>query len=113
MARYDEIPVYKASYDLLMQIFTFSKGFSREYKFTLGEKLKNESMDMMMSIYRANSATEKAGHIAKAREHVEMVRLLLRLTNDLKQIDMKKFVHINGYIENVSRQLTGWQRSMK
>ena len=49
----------------------------------------------------------------EAREKVEIVRLIIRLTKDLHQINIKKFVSLNKRIENVSRQLTGWQRSLK
>lgn len=38
MATYDNLPVYKASCDLLVEIFKFTQNFSREYKFTLGER---------------------------------------------------------------------------
>ncbi len=113
MAQYDELPVYKASYDLLILIFGFCIGFSRDYKYTLGEKLKNETLDLIMHIYRANCSAEKNRELSKAREHTEVVRLLLRLTKDLRQIDLKKFVMINDKLESVSRQLTGWQRSNK
>jgi hypothetical protein len=40
MAKYDELPVYKASYDLLLEIFLFVKEFSKEFKYTVGESLK-------------------------------------------------------------------------
>ena len=40
MADYYELPVYKASYDLLLGIFGFAKNFSKEYKYTVGEILK-------------------------------------------------------------------------
>lgn len=43
MAQYEDLPVYKATYDLLLGIFRFTKDFSREYKYTVGEKLKNET----------------------------------------------------------------------
>jgi hypothetical protein len=32
---------------------------------------------------------------------------------DLHQINIKKFVQINKQVENVSKQLTGWQKSLK
>jgi hypothetical protein len=32
MAQYNELPVYKATYDLLMAIFQFTKEFSFKYK---------------------------------------------------------------------------------
>ncbi len=55
MAAYNELPVYKAAYDLLLEIFKFSANLKREYKFTLGEKLKNEVTDLLTNIYKANS----------------------------------------------------------
>jgi len=42
MATYDHLPVYKASYDLLLELFRFAKDFNREYKYTLGESIKTE-----------------------------------------------------------------------
>jgi len=42
MAQYSELPVCKATYDLLLAIFQFTKGFSKEYKYTVGESLKKE-----------------------------------------------------------------------
>jgi hypothetical protein len=32
---------------------------------------------------------------------------------DMRQINIEKFVKINEVIENVSKQLTGWQKSVK
>lgn len=42
MSFYDELPVFKASYYLLLSIFHFTANFKREYKYTVGEKLANE-----------------------------------------------------------------------
>ena len=112
MGLHDQLPVYKASYDLLVAIFDFSRHFTREYKYTIGEKLKTETVDMITSIYRANSRREKAPLIGQAREHVEVIRLYMRLLRDLKQVNIPTFVAINQHIEDVSRQLTGWHKSV-
>jgi len=32
---------------------------------------------------------------------------------DMKQIKKKKFIEINKTVENVSKQLTGWQKSIQ
>ncbi len=39
MALHYELPVYKACYDLLLEVFRFTKGFSKEYKYTVGESV--------------------------------------------------------------------------
>ena len=43
MGLHQELPVYKATYDLLLAVFQFTKEFSKEYKYTVGESLKKVS----------------------------------------------------------------------
>ena len=113
MGNYDDLPVFNAAYDLLLEISRFTKHFSKEYKYTVGTSLKTEAMDLMILIYRANSTMEKADVIQKAREKLEVIRLYVRLMKDLHEIGLKKFVQVNKRIENVSRQLTGWHKKYK
>ncbi|MFO7613906.1 MAG: four helix bundle protein [Bacteroidales bacterium] len=68
MSLYDELPVFKASYDLLLSIFHFTANFKREYKYTVGERLKNETLALIVLVYRANSSKEKVEVIQQARE---------------------------------------------
>ena len=111
MAIYNQLPVYKESYDLIIEIFKAVKEFNREYKYTLGENIKKEAIEMVTSIYRANSSFEKTSHIQKAKEKIETIRIFFRLAKDLKQVSLKKFVETNEKVENVSKQLTAWGRS--
>jgi len=113
MSKYDDLPVYKASYDLLLAIFRFTKEFSKEYKYTIGESLKKETLELITLLFRANSKTDKLEILQTAREKIEMIRLFIRLLKDLKQISLEKFVQVNKQVENVSKQLTGWQKSLK
>jgi hypothetical protein len=59
MAMYDELPVYKATYDLLLAISQFTKEFSKEFKYTVGESLKKETIELLTLIYRANTRHQK------------------------------------------------------
>jgi hypothetical protein len=111
MTTYDNLPVYKESYDVLVAIFQTAKKFSREYKYTLGESLRHEVVTLITNIYRANTATEqRATRIQAARENVELVRLYLRILRDLHEIDLDTFVVLSTKVESVSKQLSGWQR---
>ncbi len=105
--------MYKASYDLLLAIFEFTKGFKKEYKYTVGESLKKETIELLTLIYRANSRKDKKEVLQEARERIEVIRLFIRLMKDMKQINLKKFVAVNSVVENVSKQLAGWQKSLK
>ena len=71
----------KASYDLLQEITLFRKQLNREYKYTLVERIVNETVEMIIGVFRANVSMAKKELILKSHEHLEIVRLvfLLRL----------------------------------
>ena len=112
MALFSELPVYKLGYDLLIQIYERTAVFSREYKYTIGERLKNETTDMLINIYKANRSKKenRFQYLDGARQNVEVVRLLLRICKDLKVIGMKGFVALNIQVEELSKQLASWQK---
>jgi len=111
MAHYTFLPVYKASYELLLAVFQCGRNCAREYKYTIVERLKNEAIGLIVVIYRANSTSQKAAVIQTARDKIEVIRLLMRLLQDLKQISVRRFVHVNEQIESVSKQLSAWQKA--
>ena len=87
--------------------------FKREYKYTIGNTLKNEVLDLITLIFRANSRTDKEDILQTAREHIEVIRLYMRALFDMKQINLKQFVHVNQHVEDISKQLSGWQKVSK
>ena len=68
MALFSVLPVYKATYDLLLAIFQFTKEFRKEYKYTVGESLKKETIALLTLIYRENVTREKNEVLQEARE---------------------------------------------
>lgn len=110
-----ELPVYKVSYELLLDSFKLIKGVTREYKYTLGEKLKNELTDLLMNVYRANKIRDKSLKLIKIEEsveNIEVIRLLFRLLKDLHEISIEEHVKVSCKIENVRRQLNGWEKHL-
>ena len=113
MANYDNLPVYKAAYDLLIYVFKVGHNMERDYRYTLGEAVKKDISEVLILIYRANSATEKSEFITEAREGIVVVKLHLRLLCDLKQISVKAYAHASLLAESVSKQLAAWQKAQQ
>lgn len=112
MVLYDNLPVYKESYDLLIQIFEVVKKFEKQYKYTIWDKIKNEIVDLITNIYRANSSFEtRILNIKRAREQIEILKLYFRLSRDLKILSINKFADLALKIENLSKQLYSWEKS--
>ena len=74
MALFSDLPVYKATYDLLLAIFQFTKDFSKDYKYTVGESIKKETLELLTLIYRANVKRDKNEVLIEARERIEVIR---------------------------------------
>ncbi|MDR3119504.1 MAG: four helix bundle protein [Mediterranea sp.] len=109
MAIYDNLRVYKAVYDLMMEVFRFGN-IQRDIKFTLVEDLKKEIIKIIVLIYRANAVAEKNDIINEARESMVIVKLYIRMLCDLKQISPKRFGALSEQTEAISKQLSAWQK---
>jgi hypothetical protein len=68
MAQYDHLPVFKKDYDLLLAVFQTVNNFRKGNKYTLGENLKKETLDIIVSIYQENSRVEQSVMIIQAKE---------------------------------------------
>jgi hypothetical protein len=115
MAIYENLPVYKQSYDLLIDIYEVSKNLSRDYRYTIGEEVKKKIMDLMVCIYHANASVneDKGVHLKRAREYIVEVKLYIRLLVDLKQISVRKLAELTEKTESVSKQLAAWEKSAR
>lgn len=54
MALTERLPIYRDVYKLIQLLFDYSRNFSGECKYTLGQDIKCESITLVCSIYRAN-----------------------------------------------------------
>lgn len=113
MAEYNELQVYKIAYDLAIHTFRFTEKMQRSFKYTIGEKLNIDVVDLLLCIYHANSRKdERYSLLQSGRDRIEELRLLLRMSKDLNILTIKRFVVLNELVENISRQITGWQKTV-
>ena len=111
MARYDTLPIYKAVYDFLLRIIQLINHFPREYKYTLGERIQNTAMNMVVAIYRANTSKDKIPHLKVLLENVQTIYLFLRIAHDIKILPTQKFASLVEVVDDVSNQAQGWLKT--
>lgn len=85
--------------------------FPREYKYTFGQKLKDELIELVVMIYRANSATDKNQHIQSILERVQAIQLLMRLSHDMRILARRHYAALSEMTDSLARQAQGWLRS--
>lgn len=111
MAQYKHLPIYRLTYELLQRVMTVTKDFPRELKFTLGQKMKDETIELVVLIYRANSSVAKAPHIETMIERLQVLELMLRLSHDLKVLSTKSYAGLVEMTESINKQASGWKKS--
>ena len=108
MALYSELPVYKSTYRLLLKLVGMSVGWQKDYRYTLGQELKAELIDLLVKIYRTSSSEDKNDFLTSARESIEKVKIYVRLLRDLHQIGEDKYAVIADEAAGISKQLAAW-----
>ena len=53
MALHTELPVYRDTYKLVLEVFVSTKNFPKEYKYSLGRDMERDVLVLMRCIYRA------------------------------------------------------------
>lgn len=112
MARYEHIRIFQCAYNLTLDVYRMTKNFSKEYKYTLGEKSKICAHELLDLIMKTNSLpdNEKARYFPLIDFKKENLRVYLRIAFDLKIIGAGRLKEFNLKIEEIGKQLGGWRR---
>ncbi len=111
MALHTELPIHKTAYDLLGLVVDYVKHMNRDYKQSLGWKLRDECLEILASIYRANCAAHKRPDLDAVVERTQLVVLLLRLARDKGAISSKQLARTMPLTQGIGKQAVGWRRS--
>ena len=111
MALYYSLPVYRDTYQLILLLFKLVKEFPREYKYTLGQDMRRDTMRLIRHIYRANRGEDRKEHLQDFADDFELVKLQVRLSQDLRLISPKQFSEVILLMDSIGKQISGWSRS--
>lgn len=98
MGQYEHLKIYKSIYDFMVELYKYIKDFPKEYKYSLGEKLKSYSLELLISIYKINSCfdkQEKQKLLQNSIALAEKIKILLRLSKDIHILSIKHFTSIS------------------
>ena len=109
MARYQHLPVFQDTYDLVLEIHRRVENFPRVHRYSIGEKIKNISFDLLDVIIKANSVKQKTEILREAGATTEKLKIYIRLTFDLKIMGAKGFEYLTRKMDEISRQVSKWK----
>jgi len=110
MALHFSLPIYRSVYELLKLVTEVSRNMPRDYKQSIGGRVRDECVTLTVLVFRANCATDKMPYLDALREHLQVAELLVRLACDLRCISKAQYARIVALTDSVGKQASGWRR---
>ncbi|QUN56092.1 four helix bundle protein [Burkholderia cenocepacia] len=111
MALHNQLPIYRAAYGLLDDVTTLVKNMPRDFKRSIGEKISAECIEIMVLVFRANVASDKAPHLVELLERLQVIELLLRLSMDKRLIARDGYAAAVEKTTSIGKQANGWKNA--
>lgn len=113
MTKHAELDIITRVYDLLLWLLPKVEKFPRSHKFTIGDRLENQALDILELLLEAKYSWQKRDLLQQANLKLEQLRFLIRLSKDLKMLSLKSYGHASKLINEVGRQIGGWVKNAR
>ena len=110
-----DIPIFKKAYDLYQAFHSYRDAVRKRDRHTIWERSENAILDVIEGILAASEAyrTEKLPILKGVSVKLNLLRVFFRLAKDAKVIDVKKYLVLEGMVDEIGRMLGGWMKSVK
>lgn len=99
------------AYDFVFWLIPKVEGFDKKYKFTVGERLSANGLDLLTTLVEAAYSRDKANLLQEATRKINSTRFLLRLSKDLHLMSIESYGFSLEKLEEIGRMAGGWQKS--
>jgi hypothetical protein len=105
-----EPQVFVQWYELTQWLLGRTEKFPKRIRHTFSVRIENLALDVLQELAAVRYARKKAETLAEINEKIDMLRILLRLCNDMRYLDHKGYEHAARRIDEAGRMLGGWRR---
>ena len=106
MVLYNELPVYRDTYNLMVEVYQVTSRFSHEFKYSLGQDMKRDVLSLFRNLYRANRSSVKHVYLEDFLSDFELLKVEMRLCVDLKLLPIKKMAQLSKLTDAIGKQVT-------
>lgn len=105
------------NYPIIVKNYNFTKWYieklaklPRNHRFTLGEKIQNTLLELLMLLSDAIYSKNKTSLLTQANKELEKLRILSRLMKDLDLFPNDNYRFITNSMNEIGKMLGGWMR---
>lgn len=106
----EDIPLTAKFYSLYRLTYLWLKRFPKKERYTLGENLENTILELLTDIHFTNQLPNamKEPQILKLNAQNETLKILFRLAQDIKTINLQQYLVAQSHLQETGRMLGGW-----
>jgi len=109
-----EVPIIQKIYDLYREVYLAVEKMPKKDRFSLGQKIEQINLDLIELLIGAGSNKDKKLlYLGKAAIKLDLLKMLIRLAEEVKAIPTKKYLHLQEILQEIGKMLGGWIRSTK
>lgn len=110
-----DTPIFTKTYDLYKEIYSLRNTLPKSDRHSIWQKVENASLEILEGILVAIGLPkdEKADILEGASKKLNILRVFIRLSKDVKAIDNKKYITLQEKLDEIGRMLGGWLKSLK
>lgn len=96
-------------------MYQYLKLFPKKDRYSLGQKLDKLTLYIFEMVIMAGMTSQerKFPYIEKSIVSLDILKILVRLSKDIRALDDKKYLQLSQLLQEIGRMLGGWKKSVK
>jgi len=105
------LPIFEKTYELILWLYPTVNKFPKSQRFILGQHIENTILEILEEVIETNQKRNKAPFLKKISVKLDKLRILIRLSKDLKFISIRQYGFAAKKINEIGKMLGGWIKS--
>lgn len=110
---FTETPLFRDTYNISLTLFRLTTKFNKQFKYTLGQRIIDCSLELIDLLYKSNCSKDKEEKLVYINKYIsvhELLKIHLRLSEELGAISRNSLINIHLSLDNIGKQIHGLKR---
>ncbi len=107
---FQDLVIFQKVYDLILWLHPTVNKFPKSQRFVLGQQIENTVLEILKGTIQANQESNKLPYFKQISIDLDKLRILIRLTKDLKFISIRQYQFVAEKINEIGKILGGWMK---
>lgn len=104
-------PALEKTYLFLTWLVPTLEKFPRGQRFLLGDRIESVALDMLEGLIEATYTRERIQLLSAVNLRIEKLRFLMRLSMDLRYLDLRRYEHAARALDEIGRLAGAWRKA--